>query len=283
MHRHMIRGAIALLTSPLLASAALAQTEASAGAGPVLVEIPAGKTVDLRGRTYTAAENTTAQTFVSSEFFGVAVISGRLTTREATARPGDVLATTIEQARTRRYIFDAAVLARSLDPAQRAQAGSALDTIIARQRRQRFFGRLEPVGVNVRAPGSGVVEAIRSAYMTEPAIVDVRTRAKGDPALRHRFTAEAFATALAAGDRDTVAALLDPKPFTDISLDPAVWRAARLAFAARIVADGTARATAAAPPAPLSEPLAFALGTAFTLRLVDRDRATFVAALEPTS
>lgn len=283
MRRRMIREAIALLALTVLASTAAAQTEAAPGARPVLIEIPAGQTVNLRGHSYTADENSTVLSFVSSEFFGVAVISGRVATREATAQPGDVLATTIDEDRTRRYIFDAAVLARSLEPEQRARVGSALDDIMARQRRQRFFGRLEAVGMNVRAPGSGVVEAIRSAYMTAPAIVDVRTRAKGDAVLRRRLTAEAFAAALAAGDRDTVAALLDPKPFTDVSLDPAVWQAARLAFAARIVSDSAVRATAASPPTPLAEPSLFALGTAFTLRLVDRDRASFVAALEPTS
>lgn len=272
-----------LCTLPLLFSAVAAKADWSVEFEPQIVEIPAGKTLDLHGSTYTAVESTTALTFISSEFFGVAVISGRLTTREASARPGDVLATVIEEARIRRYIFDAAVLSRSLNPEQHARVGSALDAIVAHQRRQQFFGRLEPVGVNVRAPGSGVVEAIRSAYMTESAIVDVRSRAKGDPALRRRFTAEAFAAALAAGDSATVGALLDPKPFTDVSLDPAIWRAARQAFAAKIVADVAARAAAATTPASLAEPLTFALGTAFTLRLVDRDRATFVAAMEPAS
>jgi hypothetical protein len=62
-----------------------------------------------------------------------------------------------------------------------------------------------------------------------------------------------------------------------------VWRAARLAFAVQIIADGPARAAAASPPVASSDPLALTLGTTFILRLVDRDRATFVTSLEPMS
>lgn len=271
--------ALAMFAAPQMASA---QTGSTSPLRTAFMEAKAGTTIDLYGHKYVATENTIALTIVSSEYFGVAVLSGRVEADKARAGPGDILVTPIEQVRTRRYIFDAAALARSLDTAQLARVDKALDTIASLQKRQRFFGRLEQVGVNLRAPGTGLIESFRSVYMAEPAIVDIRRRAKGDAEQRRWLTAETFATALAAGDTKTVAALLDPKPFTDVSIDPQVWQSARTEFAARIIDNG-GKAGAGMQPVALSDPLAYSLDGKFTLRLVDRDRATFVAALEPVS
>lgn len=233
---------------------------------------------------------------LSSEFVSVAVLQGKLDaatgTTTQTAEPGQVLVSPIEGRETERFFFDAAVLARSLPPELGAETLPLLTQIAAQQKRQRFFGLIEPVGINASAPAPGPVEAMRLTYLSDPAIIDIRQRAGGDIKKRGRMTAERFASALVAGDAETLASLIDPKPFTDVTLDAARWRSARLSFAQKLTANApliAALSQTRVSDAPNAAPDAksFLLeregAPAFRITIVDRDRASFVATLEPAS
>ena len=256
----------------------------SAHAEPRLLTLAPGEQAVRHGITYRAAEATRALVSLSSEFVSVAVVEGRLSSGRSVARAGQVLVTPIERANTQVFRFDASALDRTLAPDERTAVGSQLAQTAGRQRRLRWLGLLEPVGINASAPAPVPVEAMRRTYLSDQAVVDIRARAGGDIARRRVLTAEAFALALGSGDGATLAALIDPKPFTNVTLDPEAWRAARRAFADRIVGDA-ALVRAAQESRVVADASGYRLEgtTPLHLTLVDRDRASFVAALEPVS
>ena len=240
----------------------------------------AGETV-LHGVSYRAEGATRALVVVSSELVTAAVIEGRLAQGGIAARAGEALVTPIDGNRTRRYGFDAARLAATLPPAWQAEAAAPLAALAERQRRRAFWGLVEPVGVNAAAPVAPEAEAFRRAYLTNPTVLALRREAAGDRAALARLTLARFAGALAAGEADVVADLIDPAPFTDADADPAVWRPARLAFARRLTADSALRDALAAGIAAGPDASSGEAGGAFRIGLVLRDRALFVAAVEP--
>lgn len=248
--------------------------------------IAAGVTVEINGTSYSSSGGATVHPVLSSEFASLAVLAGDVRTGSQTARAGEVLVTPIESGRTERFLFDAAKLARTLSPDMAEAALPLLDPIIARQKRQRFWGRLETVGVNVRAPAPGPAEDIRRAYLSDPVVVELRRTGGGNLAKLTQATALRFVGALAAGDATTVAALIDPKPFTDGNLDSNEWRSARQGFANRLAGDQqlvSALGGAATTPGPVAAIwLVGPEGAAPThrLTLTTRDRAVFVSSLE---
>lgn len=231
-----------------------------------LVRYTAGERVQLAGVPYEASRAGEGYYVLSSEFIVVAVLSGAIASDGKQAGPGEVLVTPIEGRRTERFLFDAAVLARTLPPGVLAEVGPLLTPIADHQRRMRYLGRIQAVGINAAAP-AGPAETLRRNYLNDPAIVEIRRRAAGNRAEQSRLTAVRFAQAVQDSDEGTAASLLDPKPFTDATSDPAQWRAARLRFAQRLVADPGTRAAVSNPQ--------------FKIGLVARDRGIFVTGLEP--
>ncbi|MEI9905451.1 MAG: hypothetical protein WDN06_17050 [Asticcacaulis sp.] len=100
------------------------------------------------------------------------------------------------------------------------------------------------------------------------------------------LTAQRFVAAVAAKDTASVAALLDPKPFTDASGDPDAWQGARSDFAGRLTAQPGLSDTIATlhmgPDPDNAGAWILDNGTwsLYRLRIVTRDRAAYVAALE---
>ncbi len=146
--------------------------------------------------------------------------------------------------------------------------------------KQRYWGLIEPVNLNVSAPVAPAMEAVRTSYLGNDAIAALRREANGNPQILAALTAKRFASALASRDSATVASLIDPKPFTDTGAEVEAWQAARSAFATKLVADSALTGAMAAEPAAVADDqTAFDAGS-YRIRLVPRDRAIFVAAVE---
>lgn len=249
-----------------------------------LLRLASGETAEIGGLSYSAQTSTIALVSTSSELVTIAVISGQLAQGTAVASGGQALVTPIEGHDTQRFGFDAARLAASLPPQWQGDAAEPLRQLAARQKRSKFWGLIEPAGVNASAPTGPQMETVRQSYLGNNTIIALRRAAQGQPKALAGLTVKRFAEALAAGDAATVADLIDPKPFTDTGTDPAAWQAARLAFAQRLTGDAALKAAMAAPAqAATDKSGGFDAGGAFRIQLVTRDRAMFVTAVEPLS
>lgn len=247
----------------------------------MLVTLAAGEEASHYGVSYRAAVATRAVLVQSSELITAAVIEGTLVQGDVAAQAGQALVTPIDAGRTRRYGFDAARLAASLPP-HWTQTEAPLAALAQVQRRREFWGLIEPVGINAAAPVAPEAEAFRRAYLGNDTILSLRRAAGGNRATLASLTVQRFAEAVAAGDAATIADLIDPMPFSEANGDPAIWLPARAAFAARLASDGAlARALAVPVAASTDNPQSFDLGGAFRVGLVMRDRAMFVAEVEP--
>lgn len=259
---------------------------AQTAAAEPLLHFKAGETIQVHGLSYQGLRDGVAYVSLSSEYVSVAVLSGKLKARHAAAKAGDILVTPIEGKTAERFMFDAARLGQTLSPDAQAEAQALLQPIVARQKRQRFFGLIEPVGLNAQTPAPPAVENLRRGYLSPDIVVDLRHQAGGDPARLNDLTAHRFIEAVAAKDTTSVAALIDPKPFTDASTDPVAWQAARSGFAARLTGQPGLSDTIAdlhVQPDP-DNAGAWILDNGtyslYRLRIVSRDRADYVAALE---
>lgn len=275
MHKWLLTGAFAL-------SGFAGQVQAQARHSE-LVTIAAGEEREVFGITFRADEPATAIIALSSELVTAAVLSGALTQGEMRAQAGEALVTPIDGQRTRRYGFDAQRLSASLPPQWQGAAEAPLADIADSQRRRAFWGMIEPVGVNAMAPVAPEAEAFRSAYLGNATILSLRRAAGGNRAQLASMTVQRFADALKAGDAATVADLIDPAPFSAASADPAVWLPARQSVAGRLAADSVLVQALARGTSANAEGTSFEAGGAFRIALVERDRALFVAAVEPLS
>lgn len=163
-------GALALLASP---AAVIAQPApaSSAAEGRELVSLNDGETRSVGGVDVTARGQTLAILVRSPALASIAVLDGTLTGGGRSAGPGQALVTPTNQP-TRRFWFDAARLVASLQPEWMAQAQPSLTRLAAVQRRQRFWGRLEPAGLNASAPFGTRVAAAQANRTVEASAQD---------------------------------------------------------------------------------------------------------------
>ncbi len=252
-----------------------------------IVRLERGERLDLHGVAFTAREPSTVYLALSSEYISAAVLAGSLAAKSGRgAGPGHVLVTPIDGSRTERFLFDARQLRRTLGGEVDANVAQSLAAIEQRQSRLRFFGLLEPVGINASAPAPHGMEGLRQAYLNEPEVVRLRRSAAGSRPRLAQLTAERFVAAISAGDAATVSALLDPAPFTEVTVEREVWMEARRAFAWHLVEDAELRASVGGPLQPSGDDaLRYETGgdgasARYALRVVLRDRAAFVASLE---
>ena len=245
-----------------------------------LVKLAAGEEANAWGTTVKASKPSVLLLSLSSELSTVAVIDGAVSQGKQKARSGDALVTTLEGNKTQLLKFDARRLAATLPPEWLAEAAAPLAATAAKQKRQRYWGLIEPASLNASAPVAPAVEAVRSSYLGNDAIVSLRREAKGNPQTLAALTAKRFAAALAAHDAATVAALIDPKPFTDSGVEAKSWQAARNAFAEKLTRDAALTGAMATEPAAVAADNTAFDTRGYRIRLVPRDRAMFVAAVE---
>lgn len=245
-----------------------------------IVKLAAGEQTIAWGTAVTASTPAVLLLSLSSELATVAVLEGTITHGNQAAAAGDALVTPLESGKTRRLQFDARRLAATLPAEWLADAGASLDVVAARQEKKRFWGLLETANLNASAPVAPAVEAMRSSYLGNDAIAMLRREAAGNPQALAALTARRFAAALAARDAATVSALIDPKPFTDTGAAPAAWQSARDNFAASLTEDASlVAAMAKVPDAVATDQTAFDT-SGYRIRVVPRDRAVFVTAVE---
>lgn len=162
-------------------SAAGAQTPGTANVEErSLLTLRSGETRVVGSQSYSAQSDVVAIVVPSPELISVAVLEGTLSSNNRSARPGEALVS-IKGSEMRRFLFDAARLAASLPPEWAPQARSPLDRLAAIQRRQRFWGRLERVGLNAAAPRGARIEAGRAMV--------ARAAAPGAPSTEQRALA----------------------------------------------------------------------------------------------
>lgn len=147
-----------------------------------LLTLADGENRTLEGASYAAHGDVLAVAVLSPELVTLAVLEGRLSAGGRSAGPGEALVT-LTGRRARAFHFDAARLAASLQPEWMGRAHAPLTRIAAVQRRQRFWGRLEPAGVNASAP-LGARAAAAQASRAAPAGALDRTVAAETERLR---------------------------------------------------------------------------------------------------
>src|SRR4051812_31011568 len=156
----MMRG-IGVLTALFAAAPVMTAAQLSAHEERQLLSLADGEAHTIGGIAYTAQGDALAILVPSPELISIAVLDGRLAAGGHMAGAGEALVTTSD-GRTRRFGFDAARLAATLRPDWAARARPPLDRIATVQRRQLFWGRIEPVGVNAAAPRGARVEVARA-------------------------------------------------------------------------------------------------------------------------
>lgn len=267
---------ISVCVAFLAAGPALAQP----GGDRILLKIEATEQASAFGLTWRASTPSLAIVSLSSELVTIAVVDGALSQDSIVAHAGQAIVTPIDKGRPQRFGFDARRLAATLPPDWANQTSALLERIAARQARQRFWGLIEPVNTNASAPVVPQFETVRASYLNNATIVAIRREAKEDAQALARLTAAAFAKAIAERDPEAVAALIDPKPFTDSNAIADDWQAARIGFANRLMRDAALVAALATVPMPVAaDQTAFDAG-GYRIKIVPRDRAMFVQSVE---
>lgn len=174
----------------------------------------------------------------SSEVAYVAVISGELVVDGRTARRGRMVLLPPLGARAQIERFDASRFAESWPQAARDTHGASYAELAALARSQGrgvALGRLGRTRLNVAAPGSADQELAARTVKGSEAIRTIRFAQVSAPAQVEQAVARSFVDALAAGDAETVASLMDPVPFGNTDLRNGAAEA-RLAMARSLIA-----------------------------------------------
>ena len=243
------------------------------------VAIKKNETFELLGLKFEALSDTIGEAHLSSNFISFMVFEGEVKAGRQMAKSGQVLVAAIDSKRVENYTFDALVFKRTIPPHRAIELAPVLDKLIAAQDKLKFWGLLEAVDVNLSAPLSARVENIQSAYLLEPEIIEIRQEAKGDVEKMRALTAQEFIKALSEGQTQKLAALLDPKPYSDVSSEPEVWKASRQSFAQNLAA-GNLPKEIGSNGALTKNADNFIINGTHKLTLVRRNSAFFVSSVE---
>ena len=257
--------------------------------GSYLETWPKGHYVDPLSLKVEVLTTATVYLSLSSELFSIAIMDGEVKVASQKSKPvlgraGDILVTPLDHFKPERFQYDAAQFLRTLPAAEFERVEPLLKPVMARQKRLIWWGAIEPVGINAQAPLSVEAEAIRRAYLSEPVIITLRTQSKGRLSSLSEATARQFISALAAQDQDTLSALIDPMPFSEVTREARFWRLARQDYAKSVVKDENLLRAATGSikkgPNALSWIVQQDDGAQWRLNLVIRDKAVFVSSLE---
>lgn len=249
-----------------------------------LIALQANEVIEILGSSFKAKTNSQFVKNTSSEFITLAVTSGTLIHEKTKARAGEAFIVQISGQRVQKFHYDAARFLATAEPELTAQIGPSLNAIAKSQKRMNFWGLLEPTGVNTSSPLPPFIERVRATYLTAPVIIELRHKSRGDVNALQLMTAQKFKDAIGDSDVETIAALIDPLPFSDSTDNAKVWLEARRNFAIQITHDSAMKA-AFANGGLNQDPL---IGTFFvgpegaTYRIitVNRDSAVFIGAVE---
>ena len=289
---------ISALASPI-ASAAIASDRTneanpnifaapSNGVSSQLLSLKLNETIEVFGNNFTAKSDSTLIKTTSSEYVTLSVISGTLTqgvvSRRNQAKTGEAFIIPVSGQAFQKFNYDAARLMATINQEWLAQIVPILEPIAKSQRKLKFWGLLEPTSVNTAAPLPPYIERVRASYLSVPTIMELRNKSRGNPNVLQMLSAQKFKEAIAKGDIETIAALIDPLPFTDATDNAQVWLEARRNFAIQINQDSAMKAAFA--NGDLSQDPLIGIffvgleGAAYRMITVNRDSAVFVAAVE---
>jgi hypothetical protein len=154
---------------------------------------------------------------MSSEMAYVVVVVGNASDGNVRAGRGQMLLIPPYGKATTRQRYDAARLLAGLTAGQR-DALPALADLAAGQKRGIFVGRLGRTRFNAAAPGDSTQELAARTVKGAAAVQSIRFSGETDPTAIERKVVDVFLAALAEGDVETVAALMDPTPFGNTDL-----------------------------------------------------------------
>ena len=179
----------------------------------VVARLAEGERLSVFGTDVETRADSTIFLALSSEYFLAACLSGMIESGSNSAEPGQVLVMRLDEPTAQTFYFDVErFLATSL-LAQDSGVRSSLEAVAVSHERLRFWGLLETVGINARAPVSPAVEGIRGSYLLTPTVVRLRGEAAGDRKKLARLVAEHFVGELAERELEPVKSLLDPQLF----------------------------------------------------------------------
>ena len=218
--------ALALASAPasadpgILLAAARPGDSDSLGAGDQLLLEDRSGPLSFAGRAL-VLDGFTGILGYSSEAAYILVIDGRVMDGARRVTPGKMLLIPPYGTEPSVQRFDAARLRASWSEAarqSRPDTYARLGSIAAGQNRGLFLGRLSRTAFNVAAPAGVDDELAGRTVRGADAVQAIRFSGESDPAAIERRVVDTFLAALAAGDVEGVAALMDPVPFGNTDL-----------------------------------------------------------------
>ena len=206
----------------------------------VVASLAEGDELGVFGADLKARADSTVFLALSSEYFVAACLGGAIESGSAAAEPGQVLVLHVDQRSFQTFYFDVerflATTLLALDPEIR----SSLEGAAAAHERLKFWGLLQPLGLNARAPVSPAIEKIRRSYLLTPTVVRLRREGVGDSAKLARLVAERFVGGLVERELEQVQSLLSPQLFQGEAevYDRETWQMLRLRYAKTLVEGG---------------------------------------------
>lgn len=245
-----------------------------------LFDVEKGERIEIFKVRMQGKNNALVYVTISSDILSFSVLEGEVKIENLKAFPGDTIVKVLENEKLQKFQFDASVLKRGLDKSILNKAGPPLERIIAKQKSERFWGLLTPANMNAVAPIGSEIEKLRAQYLNFPAIIETRISAKSDKALLCKLSTQKFRDAMIAKEVETIASLIDPKPFIDVTFDKDRWQNARLNFAKSLIKnDGLLKVLSVSN---LTEvPQGFGVGTELKIETIERDNACFIAQIGP--
>ncbi len=253
--------------------------------GNELVNLKANEAIEILGNKFISKSDSQFVKTISSEFISLSITSGLIILGNKKAKTGEAFIIPISGDKVQKFSYDAARLLATIEPEWSQKISANLIPIIKSQNRLKYWGLLEPIGVNTSAPLPPYIERVRASYLTNPTILELRHKSRGEAGVLNLLTVQKFQNAINKNDIDTIAALIDPLPFTDSSDDATVWLKARTDFASNLTNDSAMKSAFSA--GNLSQDPLLGIfyigpeGSSFKITTVNRDSAVFIAAVEP--
>ncbi len=197
------------------------------------------ETITVLDRKITLCPQTVAIAGTTSELMFIVVLQGKVVSEDKhKAKAGQLLAWTFfGKSEAATFTYDASKFESNFEFSSWDNGKDLLKAVIRKQKKKSFWGLLRPTSVNLGKPYNSEYEAGRQRFLLIPELVRVKIASTDSREYQLR-TGHAFLNALAQGDVDTVAALLNPLMFTKDKRTPLSydeWMVDRRRFAQKLV------------------------------------------------
>ena len=263
------------------------QLEGALAETSVLARLPAEASVQMFGVSVRSVGDSTVVLGASADFVHAACLRGSIQSNGVSAGPGVLILWRPDSDQPERFDFDIARFLATSSLTFSPDLQNALGQLAERQRRLIFWGALARTNKNAQSLVSPALEPTRRAYLRRPAVIRLRLEHQDTSALA-RATTQEFVAALAAGDAETVADLLNPALFVteDAGMGSNEWQRLRRAFADDLVRQPWRTRLSAGEVEATDDPGLWyvrAAPSGFVITISTFDAMTFVAAVAETA